>query len=101
MYFSKDGWSTNLILDLYTGSTGAQDPFFKANGVTCFFPLAIDSQVLVTILEKQTSTFQRVTFLLRPFIINGMLNNICFRAVHIPTKHNTIADSISRFLKIL
>lgn len=35
-------------------------------------------------------------FLLRPFIIDCMLHNICFRAVHIPTKNNIIADSISR-----
>lgn len=35
-------------------------------------------------------------FLLRPFIIDCMLHNICFRAVHIPTKNNLIADSISR-----
>lgn len=56
----------------------------------------IDNQALVTIYNKQTSKSQRVMFLIRPFIIDCMLLNICFRAVHIPTKNNIIADSISR-----
>lgn len=55
-----------------------------------------DNQALI--LKRQTSKSQRVMSLLRPFIINCMLNNIVFRAVHIPTptNHNAIADSISR-----
>lgn len=56
----------------------------------------IDNQALVTILNKQTSKSQGVMFLLCPFIIDCMLHNICFRVVHIPTKNNIIADSISR-----
>lgn len=56
----------------------------------------VDNQAQVTILNKQTSKSQRVMFLLRPFIIDCMLHNICFQAVHIPTKNNIIADSIYR-----
>lgn len=55
-----------------------------------------DSQALI--LNRQTSKSQRVMLLLRPFIINCMLNSICFSAVHIPTptNHDAIADSIFR-----
>lgn len=137
VYFSEAEWSSNLILDLFTDSAGAQDlgcgAYFQ--GEWCYFswpagwektniladmttleliPVVlalclwgarlankkvlfhIDNQALVTILNKQTSKSQRVMFLLRPFIIDCMLHNICFRAVHIPTKNNIIADSISR-----
>ena len=56
----------------------------------------IDNQALVTIINKQTSKFKRVMFLLRPFIMKCMLNVILFKAVYKPTKSNSIVDSISR-----
>ena len=59
-------------------------------------PFHIDNQALVTIISKQTSKSKRVMFLLRPFVMKCTLNNILFKAVDIPTKSNSIADSISR-----
>ena len=56
----------------------------------------IDNKALVTIINKQTSKSKRVMLLLRPFVMKCMLNNILFNEVYIPTKCNSIADSITR-----
>lgn len=57
----------------------------------------IDNQSLVIILNKRTSRSKYVMQLLRPFVLLTMRNNIQFRAVHIFSSKNPIADALSRF----
>jgi hypothetical protein len=56
----------------------------------------IDNEALVQVLNKQTSKSKRLMQLVRPFVLKCMSNNILFHAIHIPSKANVIADSISR-----
>lgn len=58
--------------------------------------LNIDNLALVNILDSQTSKSKRVMSLMRPFILYTLRNNVIFKAKHIFSKYNSIADSISR-----
>ena len=58
--------------------------------------LYIDNEALVQVLNKQSARSKRLMRLVRPFVLLCMQKNIIFKAVHIPSRHNVIADSISR-----
>lgn len=67
-------------------------PNFKGKKII----LNTDNEALVTILNKKSSKSKYVMYLLRPFVLNMMLNNIQIKAVHVSGLNNGIADSISR-----
>ncbi len=56
-----------------------------------------DSMAIVHIRNKQTSKDKHITALLRPLILLLLQLNIKFRAIHIPTNDNILADAISCF----
>lgn len=56
----------------------------------------IDNLALVSIINKQTAKSKRVMKLVRRFVLKCMQFNIFFKAMHIDTHANEIADSISR-----
>ena len=58
--------------------------------------LYIDNEALVTIINKQTAKSKRLMQLVRSFVLLAMQQGIIFKAKHIPTYANAIADSISR-----
>lgn len=58
--------------------------------------LHIDNLALVQIINKQSSSSDRVMFLIRPLMLVTIKNNIQFKAQHIPGNQNGIADAISR-----
>ena len=58
--------------------------------------LHIDNEALVYVLNHQTSKSKRLMQLVRPFVLMTMKFNINFKAVHIASKNNYIADAISR-----
>ena len=58
--------------------------------------LRIDNEALVSVLNKQSSKSKRLMILVRKFVLFSMMLEIVFKAVHISTYHNGIADSISR-----
>ena len=56
----------------------------------------IDNLALVSIINKQTSKSKRTMELVRRLVLKLMLNNVVFKAKHIASVDNDIADSISR-----
>ena len=58
--------------------------------------LHIDNEALVYVINKQTSKSKRLMQLVRRFVLIAMENSIVFKAFHISTSLNCIADSISR-----
>jgi hypothetical protein len=58
--------------------------------------LRIDNEALVVVINKQTSKSKRLMQLVRQFVLVAMELGILFKAVHISTNLNSIADSISR-----
>ena len=56
-----------------------------------------DNQAIVAVINKQSSKNPTIMKLLRPLILNLMLNNIKFKAVYITSEDNVLADAISRF----
>lgn len=58
--------------------------------------LFIDNEALVQVLNKQTSKSKRVMQLVRVFVLCCMQHNIIFRAIHIRSECNNVADAISR-----
>lgn len=58
--------------------------------------LRIDNEALVHVINKQSCKSKRTMILLRKFILLAMKHSIIFRAMHISTTSNFIADSISR-----
>lgn len=58
--------------------------------------LYIDNEALVAVINKQTSRSKRLMRLVRPFVLKCMQFGILFKARHITTYCNDIADSISR-----
>ena len=58
--------------------------------------LHIDNEALVYVINKQTSKSKRLMQLVRQFVLLTMKNGIVFKAFHISTSLNCIADSISR-----
>ncbi len=67
--------------------------FFK-NEKICFL---VDNMSVVHILRSKTSKDQILMSMVRKMVVLGMLNNVMFTAVHIPGKHNVVADLLSRF----
>ena len=57
----------------------------------------IDNNALVAVINKRTSKSKLVMKLLRPLVFLTMKYNIQFKAVHIASLCNGIADSLSRF----
>ena len=58
--------------------------------------LYIDNESLVSVINKQSSKSKRVMYLVRHFVLLALDYEILFKARHIPTHCNDIADSISR-----
>lgn len=56
-----------------------------------------DNKAIVSVINRQTSRNKEIMTLLRPLVLTLMLKNIKFKSVHIPSKENTLADSLSRF----
>ena len=56
----------------------------------------IDNEGLVAVLNQQTSKSKRLMQLIRPFILFAMQLNMTFKAFHLPSHANKVADSISR-----
>ena len=54
-----------------------------------------DNKALVYILNKKSSKSRRVMGLIRPLVLNTMLYNMHFKAIHIEGQINCIADVIS------
>lgn len=59
--------------------------------------LQIDNLALVSILNKSSSKDKNIMALVRQFVLMSMLYNIHFKAVHIISSDNKLADSLSRF----
>ena len=62
----------------------------------CKIQLYIDNEALVAVLNKQSAKSKRLMQLIRPFILLAMEYGIIFKATHISTHVNAIADAISR-----
>ena len=58
--------------------------------------LYIDNEALVSIINKQTCRSKSVMVLLRHFVLLCMKENINFKASHISSSNNSLADAISR-----
>lgn len=58
--------------------------------------LRIDNEALVVIINKQTTRSKRLMELVRQFVLLAMEFGIIFKAKHITTHCNKIADSVSR-----
>ena len=58
--------------------------------------LHTDNLGLVSILNKKSSKSKRVMHLIRPLVLNSLMHNIQFKAIHIVGKDNGIADALSR-----
>ena len=58
--------------------------------------LHIDNSALVAVINNQTSKSKRVMCLVRQSVLVCMRNNIIFKAVHLSSKENFIADLIFR-----
>lgn len=56
----------------------------------------IDNMAVVHVLNNSTSKSKRVMAIIRELVLITLKCNITVRAQHIPTKQNSIADSISR-----
>lgn len=58
--------------------------------------LQVDNLALVSILNKNSSKSSLIMQCLRPLVLQSMLMNIQFKAIHVPGKVNQIADALSR-----
>ncbi|XP_033746941.1 uncharacterized protein LOC117332165 [Pecten maximus] len=58
--------------------------------------LHIDNSALVACINKKSSKSKGVMHLLRPFVLDIMINNIQCKATHLAGTKNLIADAISR-----
>ena len=56
-----------------------------------------DNIAIVHVINKQTSKNKEIMALLRPLVLKLLTYNIRFRAQHISTTENNVADAISRF----
>ena len=57
-----------------------------------------DNEAVVSIINTKHSPISRVIDLMRHLTLLTLKHNMCIRAVHIPGKHNDIADAIFLFL---
>lgn len=103
MFSVKDGWrvATNFasadinLLELFPIMLAVElwGPLL-ANHCVIFFT---DNEVLVSVINKQSSHCTRIMKLVRQFTISCMKLNILFKAKHVAGIHNTVADNLSRF----
>ena len=56
-----------------------------------------DNEAVVSIINSKRSPIPRVMVLMRHLTLLTLKDNMYIHAVHIPGKHNDIADAISRF----
>jgi hypothetical protein len=56
----------------------------------------IDNKSVVYIINRKSSKSPRVMALVRTLVLQTLIHNIVIKAVHIPGKLNSIADSLSR-----
>ena len=68
-------------------------PRLKGNNII----FMVDNKAIVDVLQSQTSKDPHIMSILRPMVVASMVNNVQFYSYHIPGKHNTIADLLSRF----
>ena len=59
--------------------------------------LNTDNMSIKFVINKQTSHDPKIMKLVRTFVVACLKNNISFRAVHVRSHDNSIADSLSRF----
>ncbi len=52
---------------------------------------------IVYVLRSKTSQDPVLMAIVRKMVVLAMLNNVQFSALHVPGRHNVIADLISRF----
>ena len=67
------------------------DQFYKKNIL-----FHIDNLAVVNILNKKSSKSERVMSILRLIVYCSLIGNFQFKAVHILSKDNAIADALSR-----
>ncbi len=67
--------------------------YFK-NEKICFL---VDNMSVIHILRSKTSKDPILMSMVRKMVVLSMLNNVMFSAVHIPGRHNIVADLLSRF----
>lgn len=58
--------------------------------------LHTDNEALVRVLNKQTSKHPGTMVMVRHIVLQAMLHNIIFRALHIPGLENVLSDPLSR-----
>ena len=58
--------------------------------------LHIDNLALVHSINSQTSKCPTVMSLIRRLVVRQLVSNISIHAVYIPSKHNVVADLLSR-----
>lgn len=89
-------WSTFniMLLELYP-IVAAVDTwgYLLANKKVLFHT---DNLALVHAINKTTSTDKSVMSLIRVFVLSCMKHNLMFKATHIPSKQNILADHLSR-----
>ena len=56
----------------------------------------IDNEALVSVINRQTAKSKRLMILVRKFVLLCMKLEVVFKAVHISSKCNKIADALSR-----
>ena len=56
-----------------------------------------DNESVVHIINKQSSSCDKIMHLMRIFVCQCLRYNILFKAIHVPGTRNEIADSLSRF----
>ncbi|MCP3932293.1 MAG: hypothetical protein GY705_24740 [Bacteroidetes bacterium] len=64
------------------------------NSKICFL---VDNQSVMYVLRAKTSKDPILMGMIRKMVALSMIHNVMFSAVHIPGKHNVIADLLSRF----
>ncbi|MCP3889851.1 MAG: hypothetical protein GY702_13400 [Desulfobulbaceae bacterium] len=57
----------------------------------------VDNLSIVYVLRSKTSRDLILMSMVRKMVVLAMLNNVHFSALHVPGRHNVIADLISRF----
>lgn len=55
-----------------------------------------DNEAIVSVINTQTTKHKQILFLLRLLVLECLRRNICFSAVHVPSKQNLACDLLSR-----
>ena len=64
------------------------------NSKICFL---VDNESIVHVLRSKTSRDPIIMSMIRRMVVLSMLHNIQFYALHVPGRHNVVADLCSRF----